>query len=186
MRKAESVLYVLVTDDYLWDVNAFWMDLAREPCVEEGHVLQYEYIPHHDRLKQAVPKSLASTYQEDPTICRYFPGPSPLLQEEAATLLFPPRLPTATKKQQEEGGEDKGSIISTKSDLPDEQDTLTEVSCDSHLAPVENDHADEEDAKAEASCHCTCLNPVEKVAANKKGDDFLSFLERALSIYEKV
>lgn len=174
-RQENPICYVLITDEELWDQNAFWTQIVQEDCVQNAHVLRYRYIAPSDHTRSRYNKALGAIYQDEPTYCLYIPGPAPLVADQGCEIAFPKKPASSSEAQICVDADEEESIA------PDAHGNGHEESAQSF---TDYGVDQEEDIKSENRL-CTCGGVVDK-PDRMKGDDFLSFMERALAIYEKV
>ncbi|KAH8090900.1 hypothetical protein HD553DRAFT_347348 [Filobasidium floriforme] len=177
-RKEQPIFYVFVTDDLFWSQNPFWTEIIGEDLVEKGIVLGH---PAGDNVVKALTsfdKTLSATNQAEP---RHTPGSA------ASASLHEPHS------------------MSAQGDSTPEHDTVDQLEEQPEIVVncigkqlnqsgryrrfVTTGGTDDSESKKDTPTEFSpspSVVPVEKAAPAQKGDEFLSFLERALSIYEKV
>ncbi|KAG7530277.1 hypothetical protein FFLO_05162 [Filobasidium floriforme] len=176
--KEQPIFCVFVTDDLFWSQNPFWTELIQEDRVERGIVLGcgaennvVEALTSFDKTlpptNQAeshhTPGSAASASLNEPHSMSAQGDSSPGHDTVDQLEEQPEIVVNCIGKQLNQSGRYRRFVTTGGTDDSEsKKDTPTEFSPSLSVAPVE------------------------KATPAQKGDEFLSFLERALSIYEKV
>lgn len=177
----QPIFYVFVTDSLFWRQNPFWTEVIQEDRVEKGVVLDCDTVNKVVKVLASVDKKIPATNQAEShdtpgsaaSASLHEPhsmsaqGDSTPEHETVDQLGEQPeivaKISTCIGKQLNQSGRYRRFVTTGGTDDSEsKEDTPTEFSPSPSVAPVE------------------------KATPAQKGDEFLSFLERALSIYEKV
>lgn len=181
MIQEQPIFYVFVTDGLFWSQNPFWTEIIQDDRVEKGIVLGCDTVNKVVKALTSFDKTLPATNQAE---SHHTPGSaaSASLHEPHSTSAQVDSTPghktvdqlgeqlevvakklSCIGKQLKQSGR-QGQLVTPggTDDSESKEDTLTEFSPSPSVVPVE------------------------KATPGHKGYEFLSFLERVLSIYEKV
>lgn len=181
MKQEQPIFYVFCTDESSWSQNPFWTEIIGEDLVEKGVVLGRPAGNNVVEALTSFDKTLPATNQAE----SHHTAASPASVSFHETHSMSAQGDSTPEHDTVDQLGEQPEIVAKISTCIGKQLNQSGRYRRFMTTGGTDDSESKEDNPTEFS-PSPSVAPVEKATPAQKGDEFLSFLERALSIYEKV